>query len=65
MSRAETPVGSTLPSVVATAGSIEEEEESDDEILYDPDKYRDESLTTLPAVRVRRDNEKTTSLFPC
>ena len=55
MSRAEVPVDAQS-SVVATAGTIEEEEESDDEILNDPDKFRDESLATLPAVRVRRNN---------
>lgn len=43
--------------ILATAEAIEEgevgEDDSDDEILNNPDKFRDESLGTLPAVRVR------------
>ena len=43
--------------ILATAEAIEEDEvgedDSDDEILNNPDKFRDESLGTLPAVRVR------------
>ena len=35
------------------------EDDSDDEILNNPDKFRDESLGTLPAVRVRRDEIST------
>ena len=36
-----------------TRDEAEEEEDSEDEILNNPDKFRDESLCTLPAVRVR------------
>ena len=53
---------SNAAAILATAGTIEEgeaeeeEEDSEDEILNNPDKFRDESLGTLPAVRVRQDN---------
>ena len=50
---------SEAAAILATAEAIEEgevgEDDSDDEILNNPDKFRDESLGTLPAVRVRRD----------
>ena len=48
---------SEAAAILATAEEIEEgemgEEDSDDEILNNPDKFRDDSLGTLPAVRVR------------
>ena len=46
------------PAILASTGTVAEEgeEDSDDEILNNPDKFRDESLGTLPAVRVRHDD---------
>ena len=46
------------PAILASTGTVAEEgeEDSDDEILNNPDKFRDESLGTLPAVRVRQDD---------
>ena len=48
---------SEAAAILATAEAIEEgevgEDDSDDEILNNPDKFRDDSLGTLPAVRVR------------
>ena len=56
MAHEESHAAAILPSACGTdvEGEGGEEEDSDEEILNNPDKFRDESLGTLPAVRVRQ-----------